>query len=162
MSNDPREFSQLRKLMALKRHEQPPPGYFNRFSDKVIARIETEELTEFSSWWQWLVNMFDAKPVVACIYGMAVSGLLLMGFKLSERFENELTGDSSFASPWLATTPASSLIFSGASEHDSLLDSSPFSLSQSALPLLGDETGGLPWNGATLRVQPASLISHER
>ncbi len=71
------DFEPLRKLLALKRHETPPPGYFNHFSAKVCARIEAAETVRPAAWWQrWLVA-FDAKPIMACSYGLAVGGLMM-------------------------------------------------------------------------------------
>ena len=40
MSPDPENFETLRRLLVLKRFEQPPPGYFHHFAPRVIARIK--------------------------------------------------------------------------------------------------------------------------
>ena len=102
--------SDLTKLLRCKRYEQPPPGYFLSFSEKVIARIEAEDALEGSSWWTWLVDRFDARPVLACAYGLAVSSLLLVGFRLSQSFEAEVAAGASVGGPWLAAGPASPLL----------------------------------------------------
>ena len=39
MNAEPENFDQLCRLLKLKRHESPPPRYFNDFSSQVIARI---------------------------------------------------------------------------------------------------------------------------
>ena len=83
MSSSESDFKQLRQLLACKRHESPPPGYFRHFSDRVIARIEVEEFRRSRNWWLWLKERFEARPVLACAYGLAVSGLLLAGYRLS-------------------------------------------------------------------------------
>ncbi|MBI2929240.1 MAG: hypothetical protein HYY24_26545 [Verrucomicrobia bacterium] len=82
---------QLMKLLACKRHEQPPPGYFTNFAVKVIARIEAQEMAQQSSWWQRLVAHFDAKPVLACSYGLAIGAVLLFGVSLASVFEEQQT-----------------------------------------------------------------------
>ena len=87
MSPSQDDFGQLRRLLASKRYEQPPPGYFNHFSDRVIARIEVEEFSGRSNWWDWLMEKLEAKPILACAYGMAVSSLLLVGFRFSDIFD---------------------------------------------------------------------------
>src|SRR5207302_7658772 len=77
-------FDQLRRALACKRYEQPPPGYFHHFSHRVIARIEVEEFRGCSNWWDRLMEKLEPKHILACACGMAVSSLLLVGFRFSE------------------------------------------------------------------------------
>ena len=39
------DFAEVRRLLILKRHEQPPPGYFHHFSGHVIASLSEERTT---------------------------------------------------------------------------------------------------------------------
>ena len=61
MSTSTEDFEKLRKLLKIKRHEQPPPGYFSRFSSLVITRIEREGESE-GVWMEvpWLREAFEA------------------------------------------------------------------------------------------------------
>jgi len=43
ISQEHENFGPLRRLLVLKRYEQPPPGYFIHFSIQVIARIKAGE-----------------------------------------------------------------------------------------------------------------------
>lgn len=89
MSAETQNFDQLRRLLALKRHEQPPPGYFNAFSSKVIARIEAGERADDpvgfvrfiweGVWLQKLWDAIEAKPALAGVFGAAVCGFLIAG-----------------------------------------------------------------------------------
>src|SRR6266566_5453714 len=106
MNPSPEEFDQLKKLLALKRNELPPPGFFNHFSDKVIARIEAEGLIMRTSWWQRLFPELDAKPVLACAYGLVITGLLVVGLGISGSLEPEEGAAPTLGSPWFAQTPA--------------------------------------------------------
>ena len=89
MNSSPEDFKDLRRLLALKRHEQPPPGYFSYLPDKIQLRIERDDLSEHSTWWEWLVRKLDAQPVLAGAYAFAISGLMLLGFKLSQDLQHE-------------------------------------------------------------------------
>lgn len=84
MNSSPDDFKDLRHLLALKKHEEPPPGYFSYLPDKIVIRIERGDLSEHSTWWEWLVAKFDAQPVLAGAYAFAISGLMLLGLKVSE------------------------------------------------------------------------------
>jgi hypothetical protein len=79
MNAQPDDFEQLRKLLALKRHEVPPPGYFNNFSDKVINRLQAPKPMARPSWLQLLGLDFDLRPAFLCGAGVAVCALLSVG-----------------------------------------------------------------------------------
>lgn len=93
MTDNGEDFEKLRRLLALKRHEQPPPGYFNRLPDRITARIEIEEAAPSSSWWGWLAAHFDARPLLACTCGVAIGGLMLTGFQISQTLQSDLNSD---------------------------------------------------------------------
>jgi hypothetical protein len=148
MSYPEDQFDEVRRLLGCKRYEKPPPGYFNSFSARVVARIEAEEAVVGSSWWSWLVDRFDAKPVLVCAYGLAVSSLLFFGFRLSQAFEAEAAGTSTLTGPWLAVTPASPIFY------DLNWDTSAGSLLASG-PRQDLKTDSL-LPGGSLRIQPAT------
>ena len=110
MNPSPEEFDRLRKLLTLKRHEPPPPGYFNHFSDKIIARIEAEGPYAQNSWWQRLLPEWDAKPVLACAYGLVIMGLLAIGVGVSQSLETEEAAAPNLGRPWFAQAPASDAV----------------------------------------------------
>ena len=89
MSQDTENFEQLRRLLKLKRYEQPPPRYFTDFSSQVIARIERGERGDGHAlagrmlweapWLQRIWAAFEAKPVLAGAFGVAVCATLITG-----------------------------------------------------------------------------------
>src|SRR5215831_12887312 len=89
MYPDSEEFDSLRRLLALKRHEQPPPGYFHHFSRNVIVRIQAgergmdaaslERLLWDAPWLQRFWTALEAKPVLAGALGVAACAMLLAG-----------------------------------------------------------------------------------
>ncbi len=105
MNSSPEDVSRLTKLLGLKNREQPPPGFFDHFADKVIARIEAEGLATHASWWRRLFPELEAKPVLACAYGLFITGLLVVGVGISQSIESDESGPT-IGSPWFAQTPA--------------------------------------------------------
>ena len=85
MTSDSENFEQLRKLLALKRHEVPPPGYFYHFSNDVRVRIRAGETGsarwEISgvSWFQRFWAALDTRPAWAGVFGAAVCGFFVTG-----------------------------------------------------------------------------------
>lgn len=94
MNSEQNDFEQLRRLLALKRHEQPPPGFYNSFSYQVIARIKAgetgQELTfvdrlfDEAPWIQRLWAAFETKPLLAGAVSFAVCGLVATGLFYGE------------------------------------------------------------------------------
>jgi hypothetical protein len=96
MSPNSENFEQLRRLLVLKRYEQPPPRYFHDFSNQVIARIRLgegrgrsapcmEALQREASRLLRMWTAFAAKPFAAGAFGLAMSALLITGVLYSER-----------------------------------------------------------------------------
>ncbi len=128
MNENQPNFESLRRLLALKRHETPPPGYFNNFSSQVIARIRAGE-TEAANGWParlfssipWLVNVLQAvetRPVFAGGFATALCGLLLFGAVIAQRPDSASTafmppaapGVASFASVTPPANPTASVL----------------------------------------------------
>ena len=130
MNPDSENFNAVRRLLALKRHEQPPPGYFNNFSSQVISRIKAGEGAEHASsigrlfakagWWQHLVAVLEAKPAFAGAFGAAVCALLISGIVYSEN------GPTPVSAALMEPEAGSSLAPATVAMSDSLNDPNSF------------------------------------
>ena len=78
---------ELQKMLALKRHESPPPRFFKGFSDQVIGRLHAPEPLGKLTWGQRLGLDLESKPILVCVSGVVVCGLLLVGLIASLRVE---------------------------------------------------------------------------
>jgi hypothetical protein len=95
MNENENNFESLRRLLALKRHETPPPGYFANFSAAVTARIRAgdarrtasvpDRLADELPWLFRLMSAFEAKPAFAGAFASALCLLLLVGIVYAER-----------------------------------------------------------------------------
>jgi hypothetical protein len=164
MNQDTENFEQLRRLLTLKRHEQPPPGYFNNFSRQVIARIEAGEadaggalidrLVWEAPWLQRIWAAFEAKPVLAGAFVVAVCGLLITGVVCSDKTDV----------PSIALVPGTEMesaprTFASVSAADHPLLSKPPMLEPSSTnPIATAQTDESLLGGiGMLRAQPASF-----
>ncbi len=75
---DPDEFDSVKQLLALKRHEEPPPGYFDRLPGEVRARIAHAQAHPESWWRRWLAA-WDVSPALATSYAIVVVTLVVGG-----------------------------------------------------------------------------------
>jgi hypothetical protein len=87
MNSKPDDLNELQKVLALKRHEQPPTQFFRGLSGSVIERLQTGEPSTEPTWRQKAGLDFDAKPVLVCATGVGVCGLLLLGLISSQHVE---------------------------------------------------------------------------
>jgi hypothetical protein len=86
MNQNENNFEDLKRLLKLKQHEVPPPGYFSHFSGQVVSRIRageagglqafTERLQSAAPWAAGLLRLFDTRP--GLIGGFATSLCLLL------------------------------------------------------------------------------------
>jgi len=74
---------ELQRVLALKRHEQPPRKFFKGFAEKVMDRLQNPEPPPEPTLLQRLGLDLDAKPVLICLSGLVVCGLLALGLILS-------------------------------------------------------------------------------
>jgi hypothetical protein len=105
MNLEQENFNQLRRLLKLKRHESPPPRYFNDFSSQVISRIRAgapggmfhspAAIGSQSAWAERLWRMIEHRPAVSALLTAAVCGLLVVGVFASDngRPTLNITGD---------------------------------------------------------------------
>jgi hypothetical protein len=76
-SSNQDDFEKLQKLLALKKYEQPPPGYFNRLPGQIMSRIEAGEgQTRF---WEHFIPSFTLKPAMVYGLGLATCGVVALG-----------------------------------------------------------------------------------
>jgi len=112
MSNEvpDQDFKNLQRLLKLKRHELPPPRFFNDFSTQITARIRSGEVApdgesageKVPTWIKRFWSLLESQPGLSGLVGAAACGLLLAGMIL--------TGQEGAAPPSFANTPAAPAI----------------------------------------------------
>jgi hypothetical protein len=96
MNSEPENFESLRRLLVLKRYEQPPPGYFHEFSRQITLRLSAapgavpsglEGWLGQVSWLQRLWAALEGNPYAAGAFGVGVCGLLVSAVLWADRFD---------------------------------------------------------------------------
>jgi hypothetical protein len=137
MSENENDFEALRRLLALKRHEVPPPGYFEDFSSRVVGRIRAAQAVRQLPWLLRLLQAFESKPAYPVAFASALCTLLLFGIVSVEQ------------SPELINSPASAapintafsfdgpgpLAYSGMASNSPSADVSLFDVPQPSAPV---------------------------
>lgn len=102
------DFEALRKLLALKRYEQPPPGYFNRLPGTILARIEAGE-TE-PSFWENLFSNFVLRPSHAYALGLSFCGMLIAAVLYSlQAHPSQMAAQPMPMAAWEYSAPSTTL-----------------------------------------------------
>jgi len=128
MNSESQDFEQLRQLFAIKRHEVPPPGYFDGFSRDVICRIKAGERGESpaGTWFQRFWNILEAKPIFAGAFGASVCAVLISGILNSEEAAG-VPGVAANPVGYQVNPPVipASIALNGGNAQDSVLSTNP-------------------------------------
>ena len=84
-AHDQDSFAALRRAFALKRHEQPPPGYFDRLHGRVLDRLPLEHDAEPEDWFGALFERFRMRPALAGVFSFAMGLFYIAGLGYSGR-----------------------------------------------------------------------------
>ncbi len=80
--NSSEEFLELRRLLSLKRHEVPPPRFFDELPGRIMSRIEADQQSESQSRWEaWLDRLFATRwfqPLAAGSMALLAGGLFFL------------------------------------------------------------------------------------
>jgi hypothetical protein len=87
-------FDELKRLLRLKQHEVPPPGYFQQFSGEVVARIRAgeaggrrtmaEKLENEAPWVVRFLQIFETRPGLVGVFATCLCLLLMLGVLMAD------------------------------------------------------------------------------
>lgn len=69
----------LLRILALKRHEGPPRGFFDRLPNRVLVNIRAGSEVQDTPWWSRLWESVLGEPMVVTSYAAFVMGAVLFG-----------------------------------------------------------------------------------
>jgi len=145
MNPNTENFDQLRKLLALKRYELPPPRYFNEFSGRVMARLAKPPRQPLT-WLQRLGFDFDLRPAAMCGVGVVVCGLLSAG----------VIGAMQMSEPDAGSVPVAFVPGPTTAPMNGLAPVAPPNEIASIAPLLASQPAS-PFGQFGIRAMPASF-----
>ena len=101
MEPEPKEFDKLQKLLASKEKEKPEEGFFDRFSDQVLTRLEEPEPKP--TLWERLNDQVDplrtAAAIFATVIGLGVLFALDEGSNMTKKKPESLGQTDEETSP---------------------------------------------------------------
>lgn len=155
MATDSEPFDELRKLLALKRHEVPPPGYFDRLPREIHVRLAARQPAARAmaapdvkpSWLATFLRLVGSRPSFVGALGAAVSGVILAGIIYGHYRETP----ASPLAPELVQMPS---ILPGITEAPAAMAVAPVLTSTN--PILPRPPASLLFDGSWLQAQPAT------
>jgi hypothetical protein len=149
MDPESKQTFQVEKIIALKRYEQPPPGYFHLLPGRIIRRIEHGE-GQCGFWEKWRMA-FRVRPGLAYALGLTVCGALTAGLYFSPTLEQAAgAGEPSSENLWADASPSVSV------SQDASLNGSRWLGSTN--PVTAPETGDSLFPAPEARAIPVSLF----
>ena len=156
MSQPSEDFSELRRVLAWKRHETPPPGYFNGFSAKIIARIEAEQQAAPPAWWEHLLAPLNWQRGLLGANILICAGAGIVGVA-AYNAARPVTGDDSVA----LTDAPTTLLYpeNRAGLRASLVPTGSATEGALGLASFGGSVPGTTYAGTNDHTAPAGLFS---
>ncbi len=146
MNPEQENFEGLTKLLALKRHEQPPPRYFDQLSSNVLDHLREAQAQQAIPWWESLRMSLDWRQALAYSAGLAACGMIAAGMLSSSQ-----TNPAASAVPIIGDSPAG--VWAGSPGLASMVPGAP------VVPDAGNSTNpvlaGFPWGDVPVRPETA-------
>lgn len=151
MTQPPEDFTDLRRMLAWKRHETPPPGYFDGFSAKVIARIEAAELAAPLPWWRAFLAPLNWQRGLAGANALICVGTGLVGVAAYQAVRSVPEDDNAVWAP----LPLQAGIVPPSRSPAGLLDSAG-----TTGPVFSSDTGPVSLAGFTMGASSGGTNDH--
>lgn len=97
MEDNSENFEELKRLLKVKRHETPPPGFHDEMRSRILSQIEQEKQSGVADLWQRVAAAFELRPALSTGFAAALCGLLVAGVYLGSQSGDGAGADSSFA-----------------------------------------------------------------
>ena len=92
MENHTDEFDSLQRLLSLKRHEAPPPRFFDELPGRIMNEIQNQRPSRGQSFLDRLFAFPVFQPVAAAGVALLIGGLFLCAFSTGDGGPNSATG----------------------------------------------------------------------
>jgi hypothetical protein len=129
MDAENQNFDTLRRALALKRHEAPPPRYFNELPGRVLSRLSEPQQTEPVPFFVQLKDFFTRRPILSTGAGVCAgfAGLGLLALTFMQEAEDH---GASFAIKPAAISDQ--MAVPNPQDHSSLFGSAPIASTNEA------------------------------